>query len=89
MLALVCWTGSSSSDSRLFLGGSEAAQLVHRQGDDLCLSALDGSWEPARTCTLRPPGWFDACITDPTMHPDCLRGESWFDGCVELPASCP
>jgi hypothetical protein len=75
--------------SRVFLDGGEQARLLHQAVDDFCDSALLDPWEPTRTCTLQPPAWFDACITDPTLQPDCLLGESWFQDCEEQPPRCP
>jgi hypothetical protein len=80
----------AESESRVFLDGSDEAQYVFRNGSyDTCWSALNGTWEPTQTCTLQPPEWFDACITDQTLWPECLYGYSWFADCVEQPASCP
>jgi hypothetical protein len=76
-------------DSRVFFGGGEEARLVHRAGDDLCFSVLEGAWDPAQVCTLKPPAWFDECIDDPALHPTCFLGESWFESCEEQPPSCP
>lgn len=81
--------GLFADESRVFLDGSEQAQLVHRNASDQCFSVLNGTWEPARTCTLQPPAWFEACMNDPGMQQTCLFGESWFTDCVEQPASCP
>jgi len=78
----------AESESHVFFDGSEEVQLVYRNASlDTCWSALNGTWEPTLTCTLKPPEWFDACIADPT--PGCLHGLDWVDGCEEQPASCP
>jgi len=78
----------AETESHVFLDGSEEVQVVYRNASlDTCWSALNGTWEPTLTCTLKPPEWFDACIADPT--PGCLHGLDWVDGCEEQPASCP
>jgi hypothetical protein len=80
----------AETELRVFLDSSEKAQFVVRNGSfDTCWSALNGTWKPTQTCTLQPPEWFDACITDPTLWADCLFGYSWFADCVDQPASCP
>jgi len=73
--------------SHVFLFGGEDAQLVHAYGSDFCTSAVS-AWDPTRTCTLQSPAWFDACMTDTALQPDCLFGESWFESCTEQPAAC-
>lgn len=58
--------------------------------DEYEIFCAAGLWQPARTCSLVDPTYFDACMT--TCGKDCLPETSalfgWLVDCVDEPAVC-
>ncbi len=82
--------GTSVPETRVYLAGGDQVQAVHRHPDDLCFSPIIDAWDPAMTCTLQPPQWFDDCLAAELPDQEqCVLGTNWLQGCVETTPSCP
>ncbi len=73
-----------------YLDGSEEVQFTEQTGSGICSNPM--TWDPLTVCTLRPPDYFEACLTaEGSEQHECMRGDRWFTTCtLDLdPGRCP
>jgi hypothetical protein len=79
---------SGEYEHRVFVDG-DSAQHLRRIFGGICTGPFIATWQPAQTCELQPPAYFDACLQLPPERGSCAQPSDWFVECEETPASCP